>query len=1146
MIDEKQQDAAGTARSFFSLAALRDTHLELLQRQQHDPTMAAMQGAVEAFLERGRMTGALLAERDERRAAQSLLDYWVTAFYRAGLVPPDTTLLDFDASLAPTLPDEACPYLGLDAFHEADADRFFGRHRIVAEMLQRIERLPMLVVLGPSGSGKSSLVRAGLLPALKRGAISGSEHWHYCQPIVPGSDPIMALARASRPAEASTGAWRRQHFAKPPNDHRMLKNALASLTDHPSVLLIDQFEELFTLCNDDVMRQTFITNLMHFVQAGHPPNLLIITMRSDFELFLSRLGTFHRLFQATRMNVPPLEASELREAIEQPAEQVGLKFEKGVVDDLVRNLLGQPAALPLLQFSLLKLWEQRAGNRVTMASYRRIGGGLKALAISADNFYNRLMPEEQVTVRRILLRMARPGDGLEVTNRRIRQRDLVFVREDPERVHRVLEKLIAARLVHRTGGDVNDEDDVQLQIAHEALIRNWPRLFEWIERERMVLRQRQRLSSAAEEWDRLGRESAALLRGSMLATVLQDSAQIGELNRLEREYISASVLADDAERQQKAQIERQQRELAEERARRAEEELRRVASEQERLRQEERAAIQAKTNRRLRRRLILTICIAVAAVAIAALALWQQLVLQETRAALALAAQQLQTVDNDLDEARASLEDINVRLTAAAVTATSARRAAEETVAAVNATATIVQVANETAIAAGTANAQAAAIISVDSTAITDARTSIASSNQELAAAQTAVAQARTEVAPTTAALQAANAAQATAVAAQAATAVAIEIANLLLEARNATDPASALEYALQAVDRSSGPSFAIEDVLQMSIQRAITPVTHGNEVTSLMWYPAAKSDLLLSTGDDGRLRFWRVIAAPPFLEAAGPSRGVGSNISSAAWNQDGSLVATGSRSGPLRIWRISRDAGGIEVSEERSLASASGVRSLAWSPDGRRIAVSDGRSLRILDALSGQEIAEIPILNAQLSTLAWSGDGNFVVATSSQGMSIWQAETAELLSRIPPANGNFASAVWRQNRILTAGSDGSIIEWDASNVAQVIENRRYSDTEAIVRFADWHCGSEEWFIGAAEDGTAYLWKGLIPQEASASLRSGSAQSAALVMAVTLPAIPTQECHHTVTGAANGELRLYNVAYKDIVAAARRVLETLR
>jgi hypothetical protein len=188
-------DTAGAR--FPSLAALQAAHTALLKRQRADGESPAFQDAVLDFLNRATATGAVLDADADRRTIQTIIDYWATRLYRVGEEPPDATLAEFDPALAPELPDELCPYLGLDAFREADGDKFFGRHELIASLIEQLADQRLLAVVGPSGSGKSSLARAGLIPALKRGALPGSQNWRYLPPIVPGSDPMASLARAT-------------------------------------------------------------------------------------------------------------------------------------------------------------------------------------------------------------------------------------------------------------------------------------------------------------------------------------------------------------------------------------------------------------------------------------------------------------------------------------------------------------------------------------------------------------------------------------------------------------------------------------------------------------------------------------------------------------------------------------------------------------------------------------------------------------------------------------------------------------------------------------------------------------------------------------------------------------------------------------
>lgn len=541
----------GAAHPFASLADLRVAHIDLLKQfREQGPTDKAIAQVV-GFLHSGRATGALLSDTEERWSAQSILDYWATTLYQHGQAPIDATLAEFDPYQAPILADESCPYLGLDTFLERDHDRFFGRGQMIHDLLAILKERRLLMIVGPSGSGKSSLTLAGLLAELRRGALPGSEQWRYYPRIVPGSNPLNSLARVFQPARQPGATpvlpetWLQRQVPLFRTDLRHLARLALEQKGPPVTLIVDQFEEVFTLCDDVVERQQFISNLLGLTLVRGSEHRVIFTLRSDFESYLLQFPKLEPHFRAATVRLMPLNASELREAIERPADQVGLKFDSGLVDALIQDILGEPAALPLLQFTLFKLWQHRERNRVTWASYRRLGGGRVALANSADELYRQLIPEEQQTLRRILLRMVRPGEGLEVTSSRVRRELFYQGGEDPGRVDRVLGRLIGERLIRVTDGAT--PADTQVEVAHEALVRNWPLLVEWVAQAREELRQRYRLTRDAEDWNAHGRDPSLLLG----ETRLREATRFADLSRLERDFIAAG--RDAVLRQQQAE-----------------------------------------------------------------------------------------------------------------------------------------------------------------------------------------------------------------------------------------------------------------------------------------------------------------------------------------------------------------------------------------------------------------------------------------------------------------------------------------------------------------------------------------------------------------------------------------------------------------
>lgn len=729
---------------FPSLGVLRAAHNVLLDAHRAQGDADPFWQEATHFLHRGRATGALLDSEGDRQAAQTLLDYWVATGYSTGREMPDAVLEEFDPSLAPEIPDAHCPYVGLAAFHEGQHPYFFGRKQLVETLLDKVTGERLVAVIGSSGSGKSSIMLAGLLPKLQAGAIPrtdnapASDQWRYSRRMVPGSNPLINLERAILPrsGEGKQPSEEKQpevalsaKFAFAADGFRRetdyLVNLINETGDTPFVLVIDQFEEIFTLCTDEALRHAFIDNLLSLLQAEGNRHTILLTMRTDFESFVARLPAFQPYFEEAIVRVTPLNAGELRAVIEQPAALVGLKFEDGVVDALVQDVLGEPAALPLLQFTLLKLWETRERNRITWASYKELGGGRLALARSADRLYENLIPEEQVTARRILLRLVRPGEGLEITSNRVRRGVLYQTGEARDRVDRVLQRLLDASLLRLSPGE--KPGDAQVEVAHEALVRNWPRLVGWLEDERGRIRERLRLTEAAEQWLKLDRDPGALLRG----TLLDDAQRHPDLNELEQAFVAASLAARQA-----AAAEREaahQRELEQARA---------LAAEQERLVASERqwAEYQTLTAAKLRQRAWLLGLTTVAALLLTTLTIWlssqatAERLEAETQAAIAITAQQ-EAVHQAATAAAASTASLEQAATAAAASTVSLEQAA--TANAAQQAAVIAQAAAEAdAAAARTAEAIAVA----EQTKVSLARGALANTVNELSSVLTAVA----------------------------------------------------------------------------------------------------------------------------------------------------------------------------------------------------------------------------------------------------------------------------------------------------------------------------------------------------------------------------------------------------------------------
>jgi len=484
------------------------------------------------------------------------------------------------------------PYRGLEAFGPDDAEFFFGRDNLADWLVSGLRRdvralqgVRLLPVLGPSGSGKSSVVLAGLLPRVKRGAIEGSEGW----PIVvmrPGDDPLRNLAAELVARTSPAGS--------PPDMGRALdliarlqaeeqaldlfaRMALSGKPDHARLLLVvDQFEEVFTYRpQDDQARQkfeklraAFIAGLLHASIAPGGKVAVVLTMRSDF---LGRCAPFPRLndlLTAHLEQVGPMQEHELREAIEQPAFKVGGELEPGLAERLLADATGQAGALPLLQFTLDELWTKRRGRKLTRADYDAMGGISGALEHRANAIYTSLTDEDQETCRRIFLRLVQPGEGVEDTKRRLPLADLI-PRNDPgraERVSRVIARLTdrETRLVTAEGESSNASGSIE--IAHEALIRGWKELGKWIDANRTGMRVRDRLGDDAREWAEADPEKkdGFLYTGARLAVAREWAAtHRDDMGEVEVVFLATSEEAHAEE----AHRERRLREEAEARAR---------------------------------------------------------------------------------------------------------------------------------------------------------------------------------------------------------------------------------------------------------------------------------------------------------------------------------------------------------------------------------------------------------------------------------------------------------------------------------------------------------------------------------------------------------------------------------------------------
>lgn len=454
--------------------------------------------------------------RDLARAGELLLSGETAALVRPAL-PDGATLVDLGAHridgvaspvavLAVSAPGvlappaaTTSPYPGLRPFDISDRERYQGRENLTAEVVDRLGRSGRVVLVGSSGSGKSSLLRAGIAPSF------------------PGARVIQPGASLALPAP-------------------------------DLALLVDQFEELFTAVPDAARRASFIDEVLD------RPGPVAIGIRADFYARCAEHERLARTAAANHILVGPMTAEEVRRAIVGPAESAGLRVEPGLVDLLVNEIAGEPGALPLLSHALLTTWEQRDGRTLTLAAYHRTGGVRAAIATTAERVFAGLDRTDQGIARSVFLRLVEPGDGVEDSRRRTPRDELRRAGMEHERIDRVLSAFTESRLLN--------VDEGTIEVAHEALIRAWPRLRAWVDEDREGLRTHRHLTATTESWVRLDRDPGELYRSTRLVSALEWAQDHGnELNPREREFLDASVAAEEGLRRSEERRHRRLRRL---------------------------------------------------------------------------------------------------------------------------------------------------------------------------------------------------------------------------------------------------------------------------------------------------------------------------------------------------------------------------------------------------------------------------------------------------------------------------------------------------------------------------------------------------------------------------------------------------------
>jgi len=461
-----------------------------------------------------------------------------------------------------------CPYRGLFAFREQDAAFFFGRERFTNQLMEAVRKKPLVAVIGPSGSGKSSIVFAGLLPRIRQ-----QGNWLIAS-FRPGNRPFRSLAVTLLPLlEPQMAATDRLiETNKLTQQFQQGKLALSDVIElilqkdivDRFLLIVDQFEELYTLCQDLEERQRFLDTLLALVQAASVQRTLafnlIFTIRADFVGSVLSHRPLTDALQQSDIKLGPMTTQELQDVINKPAEKLHVRIENGLTERILSEVSQEVGNLPLLQFALTLLWSKQKDGKLSHTSYDEIGSVEKALADYAEEIYTGLNEEGQQLAQQIFVQLVRPGNATEDTRRLATRAEL------GERKWELVARLADARLVTSGRDQGNGEETVE--VIHEALIRGWQRLREWIDNDRDFLVWQERLRGALHQWEDSGKDDGALLRGILLAEAVRWVTQRAEtLNQAELEFIQASRnhQAREAQRWEKLYKEAEQQRLEAER-----------------------------------------------------------------------------------------------------------------------------------------------------------------------------------------------------------------------------------------------------------------------------------------------------------------------------------------------------------------------------------------------------------------------------------------------------------------------------------------------------------------------------------------------------------------------------------------------------
>jgi sugar lactone lactonase YvrE/energy-coupling factor transporter ATP-binding protein EcfA2 len=927
------------------------------------------------------------------------------------------------------------PYRGLEIFREQDAGLFFGRAAQVADLLAKVADTGFLAVLGASGSGKSSLVQAGLLHALKieaEGAPVGSATWSYAT-LKPGARPLDRLVSAlaalasdtptdnDAPSDSAAVLAGKLALARELtlDSRAVLRIADLLLQQRPNarlVLIIDQAEELWTLAPGDSEQRTlwvaeqqqpFIERLLTAAEAPDQTVLVVLAMRADF---------FHRLLEYPALavqverhlvTVSPMQPDQLREVIEQPAVQVGGRFEPGLVDELIKQTVDREGALPLLQYTLTQLWAQRdANDTCTWAAFRAIGGVEGALAAKADAILKQkyTTPEQRDAVRNVLLRLVQPGDGVADTRRRVLLNDLVPAESSLEALQTLLQPLTNERLI-TTGRDLVSGAET-VEVSHEALIRAWPTLSTWIGEARTDLRLQIQLDEAAHEWHKGEQPDDLLWNGLRLANAEAwlNRAQ-PQINARAQSFLAASQAAQQA--RIAAEEARRQRELAQAQALAAEQQRRAEA-------ERERAEVLTTSAKQLRQRAIgLTIAFVIAAILGAA-------------AIVGFVQAQQNAADSQRQKATA---------VAAQSTAITDRQQAQRS--------------------------EAAALYQA---LVSDAQLAASGGDTDQALTLTLAAIDQQPNNPPPALIP-----------------IVYQVADTGARRRftGHTDGVWSVAFSPDgktALSASNDTTLRLWDVATGQIIRTFSG--HMGSVLSVAFSPDGKTAL---SGSGNTLRLWDVATGQSIRTFSGHTSGV----NSVAFSPDGKTALSGSWDKTLRLW---------DVATGQSIRTFSGhtggVLSVAFSPDGKTaLSGSADTTLRLWDVATGQTIRTFNGDGGTPSSVTFSPDGKTALS-GGEIVRLWDIATGQTIRTFSGHTNIVSSVAFSPDgkTALSGSSDTTLRLWDVASGQSIRTLSGHSGSVVSVAFSP---DGKTALSGSSEPPCGCgMWRVTRPSAPSAAIRT--------------------------------------------------------